>query len=117
MKENIYRNTNCGELRITDVGKQVRLAGWVNSIRKLGGITFVTLRDHYGLTQLTVDEEKLAGIGKETVITVSGTVIERSSKNPHMPTGDIEVVVSEIKVLGECTQALPFEIADVTAPL
>ncbi len=116
MKENIYRNTNCGELRITDVGKQVRMAGWVNSIRKLGGITFVTLRDHYGLTQLTVDEEKIVGIGKETVISVSGTVIERSSKNPHMPTGDIEVVVSEIKVLGECTQALPFEIADVTAP-
>lgn len=117
MKENIYRNYNCGELRISDVGKSVKLAGWINSIRKLGGITFVTLRDHYGITQLTtLNENMIKDVEKETVVSVVGTVIERSSKNPNMPTGDIEIDLQAIEVLGRCTQNLPFEIADETAP-
>ena len=114
--ENKYRDHNCGELRMEDVGKEVKLAGWINSIRKLGGITFVTLRDHFGTTQLVVNEESmLEGYGKECVVSVSGKVLERSSKNPKMPTGDIEVEVNSIEMLGKCTSALPFEIADENA--
>lgn len=113
MKENIYRTHSCGELRLTDAGKQVRLAGWVNSIRKLGGLTFVTLRDHFGITQLVVkDENDLNGVCKETTVSISGKVIERESKNPKMETGDIEVVVDKITVLGKSQNALPFEISD-----
>lgn len=113
MRENIYRTHNCNELRLSDAGKQVRLAGWVNSIRKLGGLTFVTLRDHFGLTQLVIkDENDLSGICKETTISVSGKVVERESKNPKMETGDIEVVVENITVLGKSQNVLPFEIAD-----
>ena len=114
--ENKYRTHNCGELRIEDVGREVKLAGWINSIRKLGGITFVTLRDHFGITQLVFsDENMLEGYGKECVVSISGKVLERSSKNPKMPTGDIEIEVSTIEMLGKCTSALPFEIADESA--
>ena len=113
MKENIYKTHNCGELRMSDVGKSVRLAGWVNSIRKLGGLTFVTLRDHFGLTQLVLkDENMINGVNKESTISVSGTVLERYSKNPKMETGDIEVEVNSLTVLGKCQSVLPFEIAD-----
>lgn len=113
MKENIYRTHNCGELRLSDAGKEVRLAGWVNSIRKLGGLTFVTLRDHFGVTQLVVnDENMVAGINKESTVTVTGKVLERYSKNPKMETGDIEVEVFSIKVLGKSQNVLPFEIAE-----
>ena len=114
--ENKYRTHNCGELRIEDVGREVKLAGWINSIRKLGGITFVTLRDHFGITQLVFsDENMLEGYGKECVVSISGKVLERSSKNPKMPTGDIEIEVGTIEMLGKCTSALPFEIADESA--
>ena len=114
--ENKYRDHNCGELRMEDVGKEVKLAGWINSIRKLGGITFVTLRDHFGITQLVFnDENMLEGYGKECVVSVCGKVLERSSKNPKMPTGDIEIEVNAIEMLGKCTSALPFEIVDETA--
>ena len=113
---NEYRTNNCGELRLSDVGKEVKLAGWINSIRKLGGITFVTLRDHFGITQLVFnDESALLGYSKECVVSVAGIVIERSSKNPNMPTGDIEIDVKSIKLLGKCVNALPFEIADENA--
>ena len=113
MKENIYRNHNCGELRLQDAGKQVKLAGWVNSIRKLGGITFLTLRDHFGITQIIVnDESELDGICKECTISVSGVVTERSSKNPSMPTGVIEVVANKIELLGKSLNVLPFEISE-----
>lgn len=113
MKENIYRTHSCGELRLSDAGKSVRLAGWVNSIRKLGRLTFVTLRDHFGLTQLIVsDESKLDGICKETTISISGKVVERESKNPKMETGDIEVIVEKITVLGKSQNVLPFEISE-----
>ena len=113
MKENIYRTKNCGELRIENCGDEVRLAGWVNSIRKLGGIVFVTLRDHFGITQILVrDEKMLDGICKESTISVSGKVLERESKNPNMPTGDIEVEATSITLLGKSLSTLPFEIAD-----
>ena len=113
IKENIYRNKTCAELRIENAGEVVRLAGWVDTIRKLGGITFLTLRDHYGITQVLVrDDKMLEGINKETVISVLGTVIERESKNPKMETGDIEIDCKEIRVLGKCNPVLPFEIDD-----
>lgn len=113
MKENIYRNKNCGELRIENKGEIVKLAGWVNSIRKLGGIVFITLRDHFGITQLLVrDENLIDGLTKESTISVTGEVLERESKNPKMPTGDIEVLVSGLTVLGKSLPVLPFEIAD-----
>ncbi len=115
MKANMYRTNNCGELRLQDAGKEVRLAGWVNSIRKLGGLNFVTLRDHYGITQLLVrDDSLLDGVNKECTVSVSGKVLERESKNPKMPTGDIEVEVSKLTVLGKCKSVLPFEISDAT---
>ena len=111
MKENIYRTHNCGELRLSDQGKEVKLAGWVNSIRKLGGITFLTLRDHFGLTQVVVNDESiLNGICKECTISVSGKVLERVSKNPNMETGDIEVVAKSVTLLGKSLNVLPFEI-------
>ncbi len=112
-KQNIYRTHNCSELRIEDAGKEVRLAGWIDTIRKLGGITFFTLRDHYGLTQILVkDENMLDGINKETVVSIEGVVIERESKNKKMETGDIEIECSKITVLGKCNSILPFEIDD-----
>ncbi|MGN1207939.1 MAG: aspartate--tRNA ligase, partial [Christensenellales bacterium] len=113
MKENIYRTHNCAELRIGDEGKEVRLAGFVDAIRKLGQITFVTLRDHYGITQLLIkDDNLLLGITKESTISISGKVVERQSKNPKMETGDIEVEVEKITLLGKCDSILPFEISD-----
>ncbi len=113
MKENKYRTHTCEQLRITDAGKEVRLSGWVNSIRRLGGITFLTLRDNYGVTQILVrDENLLEGIIKESVIRVEGKVVERESKNPKMPTGDIEVEAKNIEILGKCKNVLPFEVSD-----
>ena len=113
MKANIYRTNNCGELRLSDQGKEVRLSGWVNSIRKLGGITFLTLRDNFGVTQILFRDEKLVdGLVKESVIQVEGRVVERESKNPKMPTGDIEVEAKNVKLLGKCQNVLPFEISE-----
>ena len=106
---NKYRNIDNGSLRISDVGKQVKLAGWVDAIRKLGGLTFLTLRDTYGITQVVLNKEFIA-LNKEDVISVEGKVIERESKNPNMPTGDIEVIAESITMLGKCTEQLPFEI-------
>ena len=110
---NYYRTNNCGELRIENVGQKVVLSGWIANIRKLGGIVFATLRDHFGVTQLLIENESMIeGICKETVVRVEGEVVERSSKNPNMETGDIEVKVSAVSVLGKCQNVLPFEIAD-----
>ena len=112
-KQNIYRTHNCGELRITDVNKEVKLSGWVNSIRKLGGIVFLTLRDHFGITQVLIDDEEMVkNICKETVIKVEGVVLERTAKNAKMETGDIEVKANAITVLGKSKNVLPFEISD-----
>lgn len=110
IKENIYRTTDCGALRLSDAGKEVRLAGFVDTVRALGGITFVVLRDFYGKTQVVVPDTLNVQVGKEDVISVLGTVVERSSKNPNMPTGEIELVAKEIEILGKCESTLPFEI-------
>ncbi len=114
----MYRTATCGQLRIENVGQTVTLAGWVQKSRKLGGMTFIDLRDRYGITQLVVDahaDEKLietaASLGREWVLQVTGEVIERQSKNPKMPTGDIEIALSEIKVLNKANTP-PFTIED-----
>ena len=110
MTKNQYITHNCGELRLKDAGKEVKVAGWVNSIRNLGGLTFLTLRDHFGITQVILDGQEIPS--KESVVSVSGVVVERESKNPKMPTGDIEVKAKTLEVLGACNNVLPFEIGD-----
>ena len=114
----MYRTHTCGELRIENVGQTVTLAGWVQKSRKLGGMTFVDLRDRYGITQLVVDAhaaaelvETAASLGREWVIQVTGEVIERQSKNAKMATGDIEISLSEIKVLNKANTP-PFTIEE-----
>ena len=116
----MYRSHTCGELRISDVNKQVTLAGWVQRSRKMGGMTFIDLRDRYGLTQLVFNEEVNAELceranrlGREFVIQVKGTVNERFSKNQHIPTGDIEIIVSELDVLNSSLTP-PFTIEENT---
>ena len=110
------RTHNCGELRLSDVGKTVTLAGWMENVREVGSsLAFVVLRDFYGTTQLVLETEELLktvrGINKESTIGVTGVVRERASKNPKQPTGEIEVVPTEIKILGRCRyNELPFEI-------
>jgi len=110
---NEYRTHNCGELRSSNIGQEVRLAGFVQKIRNLGKMQFLDLRDENGITQIVVGEELLEqckDISNECTITVSGEVVERSSKNDKIPTGDIEIVAKSIKVLGKCRNTLPFEI-------
>ena len=116
----MYRSHTCGELRISDVKKQVTLAGWVQRSRKMGGMTFIDLRDRYGITQLVFNEEVNAELceranrlGREFVIQVKGTVNERFSKNQHIPTGDIEIIVSELDVLNSSLTP-PFTIEENT---
>ena len=116
----MYRTNTCGELRISNVGQKVTLAGWVQRIRKMGGMTFVDLRDRYGLTQLVFDEnhdaaltEQANKLGREYVIQVTGTVNERSSKNNKIETGDIEIIVEAMTVLN-ASQTPPFTIEDNT---
>jgi len=110
----MYRTKNLGELRIENVGEEVELSGWIQKIRNLGGMIFIDLRDEDGITQIVVNDEDLQlqakDLVKESCIHINGKVVERSSKNPNMPTGDIEVVVSRIEVLGKCKPELPFEI-------
>ena len=116
----MYRTNTCGELRISNVGQKVTLAGWVQRIRKMGGMTFVDLRARYGLTQLVFDEnhdaaltEQANKLGREYVIQVTGTVNERSSKNNKIETGDIEIIVEAMTVLN-ASQTPPFTIEDNT---
>ncbi len=117
----MYRTHNNGTLRIEDVNKTVTLAGWVQKIRDKGFMVWVDLRDRYGITQLIFDEERTpkevmevaSKLGREFVIQVTGNVIERESKNPNMPTGDIEILVSELKVLNP-SLIPPFTIEDET---
>ena len=116
----MYRSHTCGELRISDVNKQVTLAGWVQRSRKMGGMTFIDLRDRYGITQLVFNEEVDAALcesanrlGREFVIQITGTVNERFSKNANIPTGDIEIIVSELNVLNAALTP-PFTIEDNT---
>ncbi len=105
----MYRTHNCGELRISHVGQIITLAGWVQRIRKMGGMVFIDLRDRYGITQLVFNQEinsdlweKANKLGREFVVQVTGKVSERSNKNPNLSTGDIEILVSELTVLNEC---------------
>ena len=112
---NIYRTHNCGELRATNINEEVRLAGFVQTIRNLGKMMFIDLRDEFGITQIVISdvenfEKEIKDINKECTITVSGKVVERSSKNDKISTGDIEIVAKNITVLGKCRGSLPFEI-------
>ena len=114
----MYRTHDCGELRLGDVTREVILAGWVQSLRKFGSISFIDLRDRYGITQLLLGEalnEKLAetSLGREFVIQATGIVSERSSKNPLIPTGDIEIKVSQFTILNKSATP-PFTIQDDT---
>ena len=110
----MYRTKNLGELRIENIGEIVELAGWVQRVRNLGGMIFIDLRDEDGITQVVVNDDKLQEMAKklntESCIHIKGNVVERASKNPKMPTGDIEVIAKDIEVLGECKSVLPFEI-------
>lgn len=110
----MYRDHNCGELNIKNVGETVQLAGWVQRIRNLGEIQFVDLRDQYGITQILISKDELkkqmSSITPESVISITGEVRERSNKNLKMPTGEIEIDCNKIQVLGKCKSTLPFEI-------
>ena len=116
----MYRTNTCGELRLSHVGQAVTLAGWVQRTRKMGGMTFVDLRDRYGITQLVFDESRDAELtaqanklGREYCIQAVGTVSERSNKNPNMPTGDIEIIVTGLTMLST-SDTPPFTIEDNT---
>ena len=116
----MYRSNTCGELRLADVEKEVTLAGWVSKIRKMGGMTFIDLRDRYGITQLSFNQElnhalceQANKLGREWVIQITGTVKERSSKNSNIPTGDIEINVSKLNVLN-ASKTPPFTIETET---
>ena len=117
----MYRKQTCGELRIEHVGQEVTLAGWVQRVRKMGGMTFVDLRDRYGITQLVFEQtegneelcEKANHLGREFVIQAIGKVSERQSKNKNIPTGDIEIIVSELNIIST-SEVPPFTIEDKT---
>ena len=114
----MYRSSTCGELRLSDKGKKVTLAGWVQKSRKLGGMTFIDLRDRYGITQLVVESdaapelvEAASSLGREFVIQATGEVVERSSKNPKIPTGDIEIKIETLNILNKSVTP-PFTIEE-----
>ena len=114
----MYRSKTCGELRLANAGEKVTLAGWVQRLRKMGAMTFVVLRDRYGITQIVfnneVDEalcEAANQLGREYVIQLTGTVAERSSKNANIPTGDIEIIAEKLNVLNK-SEVPPFTIED-----
>jgi aspartate--tRNA ligase len=111
--KNIYRTHTCGELNINNVNEEVKLSGWVQKIRNLGGMVFIDLRDEFGITQILIDnklEDKIKNLTTESCLRVEGNVVERASKNPNMPTGEIEVKAVEIEILGKCKNVLPFEV-------
>ncbi|MBP3419731.1 MAG: aspartate--tRNA ligase [Marinifilaceae bacterium] len=116
----MYRTHTCGELRASDIGKSVTLSGWVQKVRDLGAMTFVDLRDRYGITQIVIAENATAELkaqaerlGREFVVQVTGTVLERSSKNPKIPTGDIEIAAEVLNILST-SEVPPFTIEDNT---
>ncbi|MBQ3907844.1 MAG: aspartate--tRNA ligase [Bacteroidaceae bacterium] len=116
----MYRTNTCGELRLSNAGQQVTLAGWVQRSRKLGGMTFIDLRDRYGITQLVFNEERDAALceranrlGREYVIQATGLVSERENKNPNLPTGEVEIIVETFAVLNE-SKLPPFTIEEET---
>ncbi|MDR2886319.1 MAG: aspartate--tRNA ligase, partial [Rikenellaceae bacterium] len=114
----MYRTHTCGQLTLADAGKTVTLSGWVQKVRNLGGMTFVDLRDRYGITQLVVGEASpaaargtAADLGREYVVQATGKVIERASKNPKLPTGEIEIELAGLTVLS-ASEVPPFTIED-----
>ncbi|MBQ2186174.1 MAG: aspartate--tRNA ligase, partial [Bacteroidaceae bacterium] len=114
----MYRTKTCGELRLSDVGQTVTLAGWVQSVHNLGALTFIDLRDRYGITQLAFTEDsseelkkQAAKLGREFVIQATGKVEERYSKNKNLPTGEIEILVSELTIINESLTP-PFTIEE-----
>jgi len=113
-EQKMYRDHNCGELNIKNVGKTVQLAGWVQRIRNLGSMQFVDLRDENGITQIVISSDEIKkemeAVCAETVISVTGEVVERSNKNDKISTGEIEINATKIEVLGKCKNVLPFEI-------
>ena len=116
----MYRTHTCGELRQENVGAEVTLSGWVQRVRKLGGMTFVDLRDRYGITQLVVDDnaaqnikDTVSHLGREYVINATGKVVERASKNSKIPTGSIEIILNDITILNK-SELPPFTIEDDT---
>ncbi len=117
----MYRSHTCGELRSSDINNTVTLSGWVQKVRDKGFMIWIDLRDRYGITQLIFDEERTSSalinqaktLGREFVIQIKGTVIERASKNPNIPTGDVEILVSELQILNEALLP-PFTIEDET---
>ena len=110
----MYRTKTCGELNLSNVNEEVELSGWIQKIRNLGGMVFIDLRDEFGITQIVINDEKLEEQIKtystESCINILGQVVERSSKNTKIPTGEIEVVAKKIEMLGKCKNVLPFEI-------
>jgi len=110
----MYRTKTCGELNIHNVEEVVELSGWIQKIRNLGGMIFIDLRDEFGITQIVINDEKMQQEAKEwnteSCIHIKGKVVERSSKNNKIPTGEIEVVASQVEILGKCKNVLPFEI-------
>ena len=106
----MYRNKNCGELNIKNVGENVVIAGWVQRIRNLGSMKFIDLRDQFGITQIIVNDNCADNLVTECVIQVDGTVIERTNKNSKILTGEIEIEAKKIEVLGTCKNILPFEV-------
>ena len=116
----MYRDKTCGELRLADAGREVRLAGWVQRVRKMGGMTFLDLRDRYGITQVVFNQEVnpevcdiANSLGREFVVEIKGKVEERTSKNPNIPTGEIEIIASDVKILNR-SEIPPFTIEDKT---
>ena len=115
----MYRTHTCGELRLADAGKEVVLSGWVQRVRDKGTLMWIDIRDRYGLTQLFLQEgvssaeviEKARTLGREFVIQAKGTVIERESKNPNIPTGEIEIQLNELNILN-ASKTPPFTIED-----
>ncbi len=115
-RENIYRSHLTSDLDKSMIGKRVRLSGWVSSVRDHGGVVFIDLRDFYGVMQIIVQEEKYFKISKESTISVEGLIRarEESNINPKLKTGEIELVVEKLQVLGKCKKSLPFEISEST---
>ncbi|MDE6558425.1 MAG: aspartate--tRNA ligase, partial [Muribaculaceae bacterium] len=116
----MFRDKTCGELRLADCGSIVRLAGWVQRVRKMGAMTFIDLRDRYGITQILFNQEvnpelcEIANsLGREYVVEITGKVEERTSKNPHLPTGDIEIYATDVRILNK-SEIPPFTIEDNT---
>lgn len=113
----MYRTHNCGEIRIDDVGKVISICGWVQTIRDLGGVVFIDVRDQYGITQAVISGNDnlvdfVSHIPVESTITLTGTVRKRDEEtyNPHIETGEVEIFIEKIEILGKRTRYLPFEV-------